>query len=317
MSLINNLLSFIPEIKGPEQKKLDFKSKLKWTLIVLVAFFALSVIPLYGLGQNGLARFEQLSIILGASFGSILSLGIGPMVTASIVLQLLVGSGIIKINTSTKEGRAMFHGIQKIASIFFIVFEACIYVFMGGLAPDPALAGTPAYFTFEIILILQLIAGGLLVMLMDELVTKWGFGSGISLFIAAGVASEIFIRAFSPLNSIGDWAFGSGQSPVGAALVFIISLVSGAPKEAMLAAVAILSTVLIFVVSVYAQAMKVEIPLSFGRVSGYGIRWPLNFLYTSNIPVILIAALLANLQVGAGLMQTWGVSQNGLEEHQY
>ena len=278
MSLITNIVSFIPEIKSPEQKKLDFKSKLKWTLIVLVAFFILSVIPLYGLGQNGLARFEQLSIILGASFGSILSLGIGPMVTASIVLQLLVGSGIIKIDTSTKEGRTLFQSIQKLSSIFFIVFEACIYVLMGGLAPDPALAGTSAYVNFQLILIIQLIVGGLLVLLMDELVTKWGFGSGLSLFIAAGVASEIFIRAFSPLNSIGDWAFGSGQSPVGAALVFIISLISGAPKEAMLAAVAILATLLIFIMSVYAQAMKVEIPLSFGRVSGYGIRWPLNFL---------------------------------------
>src|SRR3989339_396666 len=124
MSLITNIVSFIPEIKSPEQKKLDFKSKLKWTLIVLVAFFILSVIPLYGLGQNGLARFEQLSIILGASFGSIMSLGIGPIVTASIVLQLLAGSGILKIDQTTHEGRATFQGIQKLLSIFFVIFES-------------------------------------------------------------------------------------------------------------------------------------------------------------------------------------------------
>ncbi|MBS3176134.1 hypothetical protein J4457_02770 [Candidatus Woesearchaeota archaeon] len=52
--------------------------------------------------------------------------------------------------------------------------------------------------------------------------------------------------------------------------------------------------------------MKVEIPLSFGRIRGHGIRWPLNFMYTSNIPVILVAALLANIQLWARLLQNWG-----------
>ena len=305
MGWINNVLAFFPEIKKPEQK-LGFKEKLKWTLIILISFFVLSVIPLFGLGHNELARFEQLSIILGASFGSILSLGIGPIVTASIVLQLLVGSKILNIDLATQDGKAYFQGLQKAASIFFILFEASVYVFLGGLTPDPALRGTSAYLSMQILLVLQLAIGGFLVMFMDEVVSKWGFGSGLSLFIAAGVASEIVIRVLSPLNSIGEWAFGSGQLPVGAFFVFIISLVGGMPKEAFLALFSIIATFFVFVISVYAQAIKVEIPLSFGRVSGFGIRWPLNFLYTSNIPVILIAALLANVQLGSGLLQSWG-----------
>ncbi len=312
MSIVNKLVSFIPEVRKPLQKKLGFKEKLKWTLIVLSAFFILSVIPLYGLGENALGQFRQLSIILGASFGSILSLGIGPIVTSSIVLQLLVGSGIIKTDLTTHDGRAFFQGLQKLTTLFFILFEATVYVMLGGLAPDPALAGTPAYFTFQLILIIQLIIGGLLVLYMDEIVSKWGFGSGVSLFIAGGVASEIFIRAFSPLNSLGDFAFGSGQPPIGAILVFFTSLLAGAPKEALIAAVAVVATLVVFIISVYAQAMKVEIPLSYGRVSGFGVRWPLNFLYTSNIPVILIAALLANIQLGLTFLQTKGLVGPGL-----
>ncbi len=306
MSLVNKLVSFLPEIKGPGQK-LGFKEKLKWTLIILLAFFILSVIPLFGLGANALSQFRELSIILGASFGSVLSLGIGPIVTSSIVLQLLVGSGILKIDLTTHDGRTFFQGLQKLTTLFFIFFEAIVYVMLGGLAPDPALAGTPAYFSFQIILIIQLIVGGLLILFMDEVVNKWGFGSGVSLFIAAGVASEIFIRAFSPLNTVGDWAFASGQAPIGALWVFITSLLAGAPREAVIAIVAIIATAIVFVMSVYAQAMKVEIPLSFGKVRGFGVRWPLRFLYTSNIPVILIAALLANLQLGATFLQTKGI----------
>ncbi|MEK6812639.1 MAG: preprotein translocase subunit SecY, partial [Nanoarchaeota archaeon] len=189
---------------------------------------------------------------------------------------------------------------------FFVVFEALIYVFMGGLAPPAELAGTAQFLYFELLLVGQLIIGGLLVMYMDEVVSKYGLGSGISLFIVAGVSASIFVQAFSPLTSAGTWAFGSGQAPVGQVWVLFISLISGNPMGAVLAFSRILATVFIFAISVYVQAMKVEIPLSFGRIRGQGIRWPLKFMYTSNIPVILVAALLANIQLWARLLESWG-----------
>jgi len=298
MQFFNSVISILPEVKGPTEKHLPFNKKLKWTLLILIAFFVLGVVPLYGLEEAALANFEFLSIILGAQFGFLTTLGIGPIVTASIVLQLLNGSGILKMDTTTKEGRAFFQGLQKVLAIFFIIFEAIIFVFLGGLTP--AVGFSPWALVF------QLFIGGMLILYMDEVMNKWGFGSGISLFIAAGVSSQIFIRTFSPLNSLGDIAFGSGQAPVGQLLVFFYSLANGNVNGAMLAASAILATIFVFAIAVYAQSMKVEIPLSFGKVRGYGIRWPLKFLYTSNIPVILIAALLANIQLWASLLQKSG-----------
>ncbi len=306
MKIFEKIANIFPEVKSPEEKRLPFKTKLKWTLLILVAFFVLSVIPLYGLGQNALAQFESLSIILGASFGSIMSLGIGPIVTASIVLQLLTGSGILKIDTTTHEGKALFQGLQKVMTIFFIVFESFIYVFLGGLAPSADLLGSSGYLAVQFLLVFQLVLGGFMVLYMDQVINKYGFGSGISLFIAAGVSSSIVVRAFSPLNSIGKWAFGSGQAPIGQFWVFFESLIGRNPLGASLALATILATVLIFIFAVYAQAMKIEIPLSFGRVRGHGMRWPLRFLYTSNIPVILTAALLANIQLWARLLESWG-----------
>ena len=98
MSFIKKFNSYLPEVIRPSQKRLSFKEKLKWTGIILILFFILGVIPLFGLGNNALANFEFLSYILGASFGSVISLGIGPIVTASIVLQLLNGAGIVKFD---------------------------------------------------------------------------------------------------------------------------------------------------------------------------------------------------------------------------
>lgn len=307
MSIWKNILLNLPEVASPTQKHLPFKEKLKWTLIVLLLFFVLGTIPLFGLGENALQRFELLSIILGASFGSILSLGIGPIVTASIVLQLLNGSGIVKFDTSTKEGRQTYQGIQKLASVFFIIFEAVVYIFMGGLAPAAKHAGTPAFFQLELLLVVQLVVGGILVMLMDEVVSKWGFGSGISLFIAAGVSQSVFIRAFSPLK-----ATTGGQEYVGQIPQMLYAIVNNDLTGALISASGIISTIAIFVIAVYVQSMKVEIPLSFGRVRGHGIRWPLQFMYTSNIPVILVSALFANFQLWGSLLQQWAVKSGSL-----
>jgi len=301
MSAWQSILMNLPEVSGPLQKKLGFKEKLKWTLIILVLFFILGLIPLVGLGGNALQRFEYLSVILGAKFGSIISLGIGPLVTASIVLQLLNGSGLMKMDLTTHEGKRTFQGLQKLFSIFFVILEGAIYVFMGGLSPPAQYAGTPMFLSLQLLLILQLCIGGIMIMFMDEVVSKWGFGSGISLFIAAGVSESIFIRALSWLPSPNNPNIATGAIPA-----LFQSLASGDPQTAGLMLAALISTALIFVIAVYAQAMKVEIPLSFGRVRGYGIRWPLSFIYTSNIPVILVAALIANVQLFARLLQNWG-----------
>lgn len=301
MAFLDRILMNLPEVTHPTQKKLSFKEKLKWTGIMLVLFFILGMVPLFGLGQNALQRFELLSVILGASFGSIISLGIGPIVTASIVLQLLNGSGLVKFDLTTKEGKQRFTGIQKLLAFFFVIFEAAIYVFMGGLAPPEAAVGTALYFQLELILIFQLILGGILIMFMDEVVSKWGFGSGISLFIVAGVAQSLFIRLLSPLPSPTNPSVATGAVPA-----LFQSLAAGDPQTAILMLAGILSTAAVFAIAVYAQAMKVEIPLSFGRVRGHGIRWPLHFIYTSNIPIILVSALLANIQLWARLLQNWG-----------
>lgn len=299
MGFFTQLLQNLPEVEGPLQKRLDFKAKLKWTLIILVAFYVLGLVPLWGLGQNALQQFEYLSLILGAEFGSIISLGIGPIVTGSIVLQLLTGSKLLKIDTTTKEGRMFFQGLQKFLSIAFIIFEAAIYVFMGGLAPAASLTGA-AKLQMELILVIQLIIGGLMVLFMAEVIDKWGFGSGVSIFIAAGVSKSILVRALSWLPSPAN-----PEIPTGAIPALIKSLSIGDPTTAALMLSALVATIVVFAMAVYAQAMKVEIPLSFGRVRGYGVRWPLAFMYTSNIPVILVAALLANIQLWARLLQNW------------
>jgi preprotein translocase subunit SecY len=306
-----SILYNLPEVKHPVEKKLDFNTKLKWSFIILIAFFILANISLYGLGQNSLARFEYLATILGTDFGSIISLGIGPIVMASIILQLLVGSGLINIDTTTSDGKKLFQGIQKMGVVIFIFFESIVYVVMGGL--QPVASG------YAFILIFQLILGGLAIMFMDEFATKWSLSSGTSLFIVAGVAWRLFAGLFqfispttgievSQTNCLSHFSGEGYVACAGKILVIIQSLVINdptAPTRALSAFAAIVATVLIFLVVVWAQNLKVEIPLSYEKIRGYSLKWPLNFFYASVIPVILVAALVANLQLFGGLLQNW------------
>mgnify|MGYP001584089794 CR=1 FL=1 len=296
MADLRNIFSFIPEIRKPEEKKVGFNVKLKWTLIVLGAFFILANIPLFGLSDNALDRFEYLAIILGTDFGSIISLGIGPIVTASIILQLLKGADIIKIDTTTDEGKRFFQGVQKLLVFFFIVFEAFIFVFMQGLQALPGL---------EYLLVVQLILGGVAIFYMDELTQKWGFGSGVSLFIAAGVSWRIITSAFQFIDQQGrNCLIGFKTIPCsGKVLLLVQSVINRYPVELMSAAAAIIGTIAIFLLVVWAQSLKVEVPLSFGRIRGYAIKWPLSFFYASVIPVIFTAALIANIQLFAGIIE--------------
>jgi preprotein translocase subunit SecY len=294
---IEGIIKNLPEVQGPVEKKVSFNTKLKWTLIVLVLFFLLANISLYGMEKNSLERFKYLAIILGTDFGSIISLGIGPIVMASIILQLLVGGGILKIDLHSEEGKRYFQGLQKLVVILFIIFEACVYVLMKGLQAVPGL---------ELIVIFQLILGGLAIVYLDGLVTKWGFGSGVSLFIAAGVAWRIFTGLFQFVGADGSNCLADfSRTPcAGKLLVIIQALINQSPGEALNAFLVILVTALIFVVVIWASSLKIEVPLSFDRLRGYGVRWPLNFFYTSNIPVILTAALVANVQLFAGLLES-------------
>src|SRR3989344_8103174 len=228
---LKKIMQHLPEVEAPKEK-LGFNAKVKWTLIMLAAFFILANIPLYGLIPSFLQRFDQLAVLLRTDFGSVISLGIGPIVTASIILQLLVGSKILNIDTHTAEGKKYFQGLQKLLVLGFIVFESIVFVVMGGFSPDSSLGswGAP-------IIIFQLMIGGFAILIMDEVISKWGFGSGVSLFIASGVSLRLFTSLFQFLGTEG---ISGGFQPVGQLWVLITSLINTNPTGALAAGATII-----------------------------------------------------------------------------
>ena len=144
---------------------------------------------------------------------------------------------------------------------------------------------------------------------MDELVSKWGIGSGISLFIAAGVAQSTFVGTLSPLPvSAGAYSI---QNPPSGVLPMIFYTLRTATNSELVSQygfelillnhanprIALFSSIIVFLVVAYAESSKLELPLTHGKVRGHRGKYPIRLVYASNIPVILMAALLANLNM--------------------
>jgi preprotein translocase subunit SecY len=201
-------------------------------------------------------------------------------------LQVLVGSKILSWDLSSKAGRAKFQGTQKILAILFCFLEGFAYVLFGAIQAD-----APSLILF---VGLQVAAGGLLILFLDEVSTKWGLGPGVSLFIAAGVSREIFVRFFSFVST--------GDGFVGAIPNLIANLSPLNMAAVIFALTAIFATIFVFAIALFAQSIKVEVPLAFSQIRGFGRRWPLNLFYTSNMPVILASAFLINVTMFGSIL---------------
>lgn len=277
---------FLPEIKKPT-KEVPFKQKMIWTLLALVIFFILANISLVGL-DTGIRQVQEIlfaQTLLAGEMGKLITAGIGPIVMASIFLQLFVGAQLLNIDLGSPEGRSKFQALQKILAVILCFVEGFIYVGSGMLMP---IGGASIFNPMTWFVTLQIAAGSLILLYLDEIVSKYGIGSGVSLFIAAGVAGGLFWQVFMPpiISSVNTYLAGGGI------LWKVFTL--GDPTLLL----PILGVIIIFLVVVFAEGMHVNIPITLGQ-SGMGGRYPVKFLYVSNMPVILAMALFMNIKLFA------------------
>jgi preprotein translocase subunit SecY len=288
------LLAAMPAVKSPEGH-VHFKNKLIWTVGILVLYFVLTNIPVFGLAPNSADILAAYRALLAGASGSIIHLGIGPIVTASIVLQLLKGADILHIDTSETRGQVMYMGLQKILIMVMIVVEAAPNLVGGFLQPDPVIANQffgGNLFAVSLMIFVQICIGGVLIFFMDEVVTKWGIGSGVGLFIIAGISQAL-------VNGFISWAHVKDQYPVGFFPRLVAIGLDGGNYLSYFGTdmLAFITTITIFLIIVYVESTRIEIPLAHAQVRGARARFPVKLIYASVLPMILVRVLQANIQM--------------------
>jgi preprotein translocase SecY subunit len=283
LSLFKPLARVLPEIKVPE-RKVGFNEKIFWTALVLIVYLVMSEIPLYGITGAVQERFGALRVIFASNRGTLMELGIGPIVTAGLILQLLVGSAIVQADMSDPQDRGLFTVASKFFSILLTGIQASAYI-ISGMYGD--LAGP-----VTLVIFLQLLGAGIIVMLLDELVQKgWGLGSGISLFIMAGVAQNILWQSFNP--GTGLFVGGLSQLMLGQPSYGLTDWILGSGAYPSL--LGFIATIGTFLVIIYLEGVRIELPMTYAGYKGFRSRYPIKLLYVSNLPVIFASALFANV----------------------
>jgi preprotein translocase subunit SecY len=307
------VLTRMPSVARPEGH-VPFRRKLGWTAGILVMYFFLTNVTMFGLQTQTASGdfYGQFRSILAGQQGSILQLGIGPIVTASIVLQLLGGADLLGLDTDDPRDQILYQGLQKLLVVVMICLTGLPMVFAGGYLPaDQQVAQSLGVGVggVKTIIFAQMFVGGVLILFMDEIVSKWGVGSGVGLFIIAGVSQQLVAGLFSWQGLGGTSGFfptwvgiltgateiGSPLSPGGLSDIFL--------GQGQL--LALFTTLLIFGIVVYAESVRVEIPLSHARVKGARGRFPVKLIYASVLPMILVRALQANIQFLGRILNNW------------
>mmetsp|Transcript_17419 Transcript_17419/g.45227 ORF Transcript_17419/g.45227 Transcript_17419/m.45227 type:complete len:472 (-) Transcript_17419:319-1734(-) len=289
-------LQALPEVEAPD-RKIIYRERLLWTGVVMLIFLVCCNLPLYGVPVNKSPDpFYWMRVMLASNRGTLMELGIAPIVTSGITMQVLSGWGIITVQQS-KDDRGLFSGAQKFFGIVLCFVQAFLYVVCGTYGPVSELG-----FALAFIIGLQLAVAGCVVIILDELMQKgYGLGSGISLFIATNSCENIIWKAFSP-TTINT---GKGTEFEGAIIALFHLVITRSDKVRALQEAFyrsnlpnisnLLSTILVFVIVIYFQGWRVDLQVKYMKYRGQQASYPIKLFYTSNMPIILQTALVSNL----------------------
>eukprot|EP01029_Cantina_marsupialis_P015611 TRINITY_DN3424_c0_g1_i2.p1 TRINITY_DN3424_c0_g1~~TRINITY_DN3424_c0_g1_i2.p1 ORF type:complete len:512 (+),score=114.07 TRINITY_DN3424_c0_g1_i2:65-1600(+) len=296
LDFVQPVARFIPQVKK-STRNVALKEKLGWTAVVLLVYLVCCQIPLFGIQSSmGQDPFQWLRMIMASNRGTLMELGISPLVTSSLILQFIQNAKIIDCDMNNAQDRALFEALQKIFGIIFTMGQAFMFIMSGMYGPIGELG------TMNIIVVLvQLVIAGVIVLLMDELLQNYGLGSGISLFIATNVCESIVWKSFSP----SQLNVGRGMEYEGAVVALFHFLITRSDRARALHYAFqrsylpnmsnLLATVGIFVLVVYLQGFRVNIGVKNARQRGATGQYPIKLFYTSNMPIILQSALVTNM----------------------
>ena len=277
---------YLPQVPKPK-KKIPLPTRLLWCGVALLIYMVMGQTPLFGATTPEFDFLAFARVIFASQQGTLVELGIGPIVTAGLLMQLLRGSEILKFDFKKPEERGIFQTATKLVTYVVIIAESIVY---GIAVYGPGITDPNVLY----IMIGQLMAASIIIMFLDEMIQKgWGLGSGISLFIMAGVAQQILWSLFSPLLA------GDGGT-IGIIPYIAQSVAAGDVSQILFRSQQLPSifglclTAGVLLILVFTQGMKIEIPIVSTKYRGFSAVYPIKLMYVSNIPVILASALTAN-----------------------
>ncbi|MGC9105720.1 MAG: preprotein translocase subunit SecY [Thermoprotei archaeon] len=305
VDVLSALGRYLPTVSKPKER-VPLPRKLLWSLVAVVMYLIMTSVPLYGANSSALFNFLLQQVIFASSAGTLAQLGIGPIITAGLIMQILAGSKLIQVDLKTDEGKAKFTEAQRGLAFIFILLESLLFAI--------ALTRNNLSLQLALAVFLQLVVATYVIMLLDEMIQNgWGLGSGLSLFILAGVMKMVFWDMFG-VYSISNQNLAIGFFPSLYSVLItggnVADLIVNTSKPFQPDLVGLIATIALIVVTLWLSSINVNIPITSQKFRGVKSSVPLNLLYVSSIPVIFVSVLGADLQLFVSLASTISPASN-------
>lgn len=299
--MLKNVLHKIQLILGDT----TLRNRILFVLGAIMVFRVLAAIPIPGVDHIALAQFFTnnqflglLSVFSGGGFSylSLVMLGVGPYITASIIMQLAtVIFPQVKAMYSEEgdAGRTKFVAISRTITIPLAILQAVAFL---SLLENQGIVSAPTPFLFAINVFL-VAAGSMLLMWIGELITEFGVGNGVSLIIFAGIVSHL------PAG-ISQAVFAASAANIPAYIAF-----------------AVIALIVIFLVVMVSEAER-SIPINYARASRGQVTsgptyLPIRLLQAGVIPIIFALSLLLLPQMLLTALTSIGIHGLAGIEHGY
>ncbi|KAI5173224.1 protein transport protein SEC61 subunit alpha [Nematocida sp. LUAm3] len=288
LDFVKPFARFLPEVASSDRKIL-FQEKLLWTLTAILIYLVTSQIPLFGIMINEkVDPMYWLRGIMSGTRGTLMDLGLGPILFTGTITQILTFLEIIKVDENIKEDAALFSAFQKLLTLILTFAQGLIHLNTGVYGSPSALGASVC-----VIIIVQLMFSGVILVLLDELLQKgYGLGSGTNLFIVANICESIVWKALSP----SVYTTGRGPEFEGAVLSFMQLLKIRRNKlEAIYEAFfrknlpnlsCLVSTGVMFCLVIYLYNIRLELPLDSMQAKTPQMKWPIKLFYVSSTPLV-------------------------------
>jgi protein transport protein SEC61 subunit alpha len=294
LEIVRPFMNLLPDVSYPD-RRIPFREKMLWTTVAMIVFLVCSQIPLYGIGRIvGSDPFYWMRAILASNRGSLMELGISPLVTSAMSLQFLTGTRLVHYDQNRREDRELYSGTQKIAALSLTLIQATGYILSGAYGPVTELGAYRSFF-----IVAQLVIGGIIVILLDDMLSKgYGIGNATNLFIITNTSASIVWSAMSPSSVVT----ARGSEFEGSILAFFQFLFTNPTKLPYAFfrtdasnLTSLLTTIVVGFVVLYLQGFRIEIPVKYQKVRSMQTSYPIKLFYTGNTPVVLLSALVANI----------------------
>ncbi|KAH3900550.1 Ssh1p SCDLUD_003539 [Saccharomycodes ludwigii] len=302
-------LPIMPEIELPYDK-LPFDDKVVYTILIGL-FYIFSQLPIAGINTNGITSnaiegdplYYLRGIFAMGPSKTILEFGLFPIVSSTLILQLLAGMKLIKVNFKNSQDRQLFQSLTKIVSVFLYIILTNIFIATGYFGANLSL--------LSILLInFQIVSMGIFTILLVEIIDKsYGFGSGIMCITVMNTATNFVDNVFGVASINVDTVVGGNYTESRGAFInltqnlrssrfsLIGGIVSAFTRDYLPNLTHVSIVALIFFIVCYWQNYNMEVTIRSTRTRNINNVYPIRMLYTGGLSIYFSFILIALINI--------------------